>query len=176
MSTAARRLGTAATWAVLGFVLAVLLAAAAPLALGDRSYVVKSGSMAPEIETGDVLVVEPVPADSVEVGEIVTFDNPDAGGQLTSHRVRAIEATDEGLRFTTQGDSNTADERWSIAAAGTVGRALYRVPKLGFAVNVIQSPAGKLGLIVLPALLLAISLLSRIWSRPESEGPDGAAA
>jgi signal peptidase len=176
VSVALRRLGQVATWAVLGFVLAVLLAAAAPLALGDRSYVVKSGSMAPAIETGDVLVVDPVPAESIEVGEIVTFDNPDGSGQLMSHRVRAVEATDGGLRFTTQGDANTADERWTIAADGTVGRALYRVPKLGFGVNVIQSPAGKIGLIALPALLLTISLLSRIWGRPEEEGTDGAAA
>jgi signal peptidase len=175
LTAPARRVATFACWGAIGFVLAVLLAAAAPLALGDRSYVVKSGSMAPAIETGDVLVVEPVAADSIEVGEIVTFDNPDQSGQLMSHRVRAVEPTEEGLRFTTQGDANTADEHWTIPADGTVGRALYRVPKLGFAVNVIQAPGGKVGLIVVPALLLTISLLSRIWGRSE-EGTDGAAA
>ena len=172
---AARRISTAASSAAIGFVLVVLLAAAAPLAVGDRSFVVKSGSMAPAIETGDVVAVDPTPAASVEVGEIVTFDEPGGSDRLMSHRVRAVEATEEGLRFTTQGDANTADEHWTIAQDGTVGRVLYRVPKLGFAVNVIQSTPGKVGLIALPALLLAISLLSRIWRRPE-EGPDGAAA
>ena len=172
---AARRILTAASWAAIGFVLSVLLAAAAPLAIGDRSFVVKSGSMAPAIETGDVVVVDPVSPASVEVGEIVTFDNPDGSGRLMSHRVRAIEETEQGVRFTTQGDANTNDEHWTIAEDGTLGRVLYRVPKLGFAVNVIQSTPGKVGLIALPALLLAISLLSRIWRRHEEEA-DGAAA
>jgi signal peptidase I len=171
---AARRALSAASWVAIGFVLTVLLAAAAPLAVGDRSFVVKSGSMAPAIETGDVVVVDPVSPGSVEVGEIVTFDNPDGSGRLMSHRVRAIEETPEDVRFTTQGDANTADERWTIAEDGTLGRVLYRVPKLGFAVNVIQSTPGKIGLIAVPALLLAISLLSRIW-RQEEEA-DGAAA
>jgi signal peptidase I len=171
---AVRRISSAACWAAIGFVLVVLLAAAAPLAIGDRSFVVKSGSMSPAIETGDVVVVDPISAASVEVGEIVTFESPDGGDRLMSHRVRAVEETEEGLRFTTQGDANTADEHWTIAQEGTVGRVLYRVPKLGFAVNVIQSTPGKIGLIALPALLLCISLLSRIW-RSTEEGPGGAA-
>jgi signal peptidase I len=172
---AVRRITTAACWAAIGFVGVTLLAAAVPLAIGDRSFVVKSGSMSPAIETGDVVVVDPVSAGSVDVGEIVTFDNPDGSDRLMSHRVRAVEATEDGLRFTTQGDANTADEHWTIARDGTVGRVLYRVPKLGFAVNVIQSTPGKVGLIALPALLLTISLLTRIWRHTE-EGPDSAAA
>ena len=161
--------GVLALWTCGGFVVTTMLAGAIPLALGDRSYVVRSGSMAPAIDTGDVVVAEPVSPLEVEVGQIVTFDNPEAEGALTTHRAITIDRNGEDIRFTTRGDSNTSVERWSVPADGQIGRVLYRVPKLGFASVAIQTPTGRIGLVVLPALLLAATGLARIWKGPKSE-------
>lgn len=157
-----------ATWAVGAFVLAVLLSAALPLAFGARSMVVRSGSMTPAIRTGDVVVVRPIaPADAM-VGDIVTFKDPDGSERLLVHRVRAIVHHGGRYSFTTQGDANTTREHWSVADNGKIGTVAYRVPLLGFAVSWIGTPAGRVGLIIVPALLLAGSLLVGIWrARPE---------
>jgi signal peptidase len=165
-----RPLRLAVIWAACAFGLTILLAAAAPVALGDRSYVVRSGSMAPAIDTGDVVVVEPISPASAKVGDIVTFEDPEGTGKLITHRARAITHASEKVEFTTQGDANTAQERWSVPAGEEVGRVLYRVPKLGFAITVITSPAGRIGLVIVPALLLAVSLVARIWRRDETGG------
>ncbi len=172
--TIGRLLWRMATWTAIGFVLALLLAAALPVALGDRSLVVLSGSMAPAIETGDVVAVAPIAPASARVGDVVTFEHH---GKLTSHRARAIERRGDEVLFTTQGDANTGQERWKVPADGRIGRVVYRVPKLGFALARIQSPAGRLGLIVLPALLLGFSLMRSIWRRaaPGRETLDGLA-
>jgi signal peptidase len=152
-----------------GFVLVLLLAATVPSAFGDRTFVVRSGSMTPAIRTGDVVAVRGVPATSVRVGDIVTFDNH---GRFTSHRVRSVKPHEDRLAFVTQGDANTGQEHWQVAANGTVGRVVDRVPMLGFVVVQVRSTVGQLGLIVLPALLLGLLVLRRIWSRePTPEVP-----
>ncbi len=162
------RLRLFATWALSSFVLAVLLAAVLPLAFGARSMVVRSGSMTPAIRTGDVVVVRPISPAEAEVGDIVTFQEPNGSGNLLVHRVRAIAREGGEVAVTTQGDANTNREDWKVAADGTIGTVAYRVPLLGFATRWIASPGGRVALVVLPALLLAASLLTAIWrTRPE---------
>ena len=154
-------------WAVGAFVLALLLAAALPLIVGDHSYVVRSGSMTPTIDTGDVVVVQSISPLQAHVGDIVTFRDPEFDNNLVNHRARAIERVGGRINFVTQGDANTGQERWSVPVNGTIGRVAYRVPKIGFAIVWITTPWGRAGFIVLPALLLMASALRRIWGREE---------
>ncbi len=119
MAIAGRLLSRFATAAVAGFALAILLSSVLPLAFGDRSLVVRSGSMAPSIDTGDIVAVHPIAASSARIGDIVTFDNH---GKLTSHRARSIERRGSKIIFTTQGDANTGQEHWQVAANGRIGR------------------------------------------------------
>lgn len=151
------------TWAAASFVLVVLLSAALPMAVGGTSMVVRSGSMTPAIRTGDVVVVRPLSPTEAEIGDIVTFKDPAGSDRLLVHRVRAISQAGGEVEVITKGDANTTQERWKVAADGTIGTVAYRVPALGFAVGWIGSPAGRIGLVILPALLLAAMLLMRIW-------------
>lgn len=166
------RLRAFLTWAVAGFVLAVLLAAALPQALGNTSMVVRSGSMTPAIRTGDIVVVRPIAPTEAAIGDIVTFKDPAGSDRLLVHRVRAISRVGDDVEVITRGDANTTQERWKVPADGTIGTVVYRVPALGFAVAWIGSPAGRVGLVILPALLLAAMFLIGIW-RPRV-GPEGA--
>jgi signal peptidase len=159
-------------WLPIGFAVAMLLAAAAPLALGDHSFVVQSGSMTPTIRTGDVVVVEPIEASQARVGDIITFRNPDDNSELLTHRAVAIEESGKGLAITTQGDANSGRENWKIKPDGDLGHVVYRVPGLGFPVSWIGSPGGRIGLVVIPAFLLGLSLLGRIWLGGRGEDDD----
>lgn len=152
-----------ATWAASAFVLAVLLSAALPLVWGGSSMPVRSGSMTPAIRTGDVVVVRPIAPAEAAVGDIVTFKAPDGSGRLLVHRVRAISRSGDEFEVTTQGDANTTQEHWKVPADGTIGTVAYRIPMLGFAASWINSPPGQIGLIIVPAVLLALSFLIRIW-------------
>jgi signal peptidase len=163
-----RRTGSFLTWLCLGFAFTLLLAAALPLAVGDRSFSVRSGSMTPTIETGDVVVTEPIAPLDVAVGDIVTFSDPEGTGRLYSHRVQSIFPVHGEVRFVTRGDANTSTEHWAVPLDGQVGRVAYRVPKLGFAVAWLSTPPARLALVVLPALMLGWMLMKRIW-RPGPE-------
>ena len=160
---ALRIAASACSWAIVAFVLALFVGAAAPLAFGFHSYVLRTGSMRPTMNPGDVEVVQSISPLAAHIGQIVAFRDPERQGDLVSHRVRAIERVGANVAFVTQGDANTGREHWVVPAAGTIGRVAYRIPKLGYAVVWLGTAAGRAAFIVLPALLLMLSLLRRLW-------------
>ena len=162
----ARVRGTAGlSWAVGGFVFALLGAAVVPLALGLHTYTVRSGSMTPTIETGDLVVSRSISPMEAGIGDIVTFKDPEGSGRLISHRVRAVRERDGRSYFVTRGDDNNAVERWNVPDSGTIGEIVYRVPKLGYLLGRAESGPGKIVVVVLPALILLALGLIRIWAR-----------
>lgn len=152
--------------AIVGVVAGLALALLGPLAFGGRTFAVLSGSMEPTLHVGDLVLEKKVAAPDIHVGDIVTFRSPDDAGKLITHRVRRVLIADGTVKVTTKGDANLSPERWTVPADGTVGRALGRVPKVGYLLVWTRSPAGRMLLIVLPALLLGLSQLWRIWTKP----------
>ena len=168
MSAAARRLRMLVLWVGLGLVFGTLVAAVAPQLFGFRSFTVRSGSMTPAIETGDVVVTKPISPLAARVGDVVTFVDPEGTGKLFSHRVQSVRAIGDEVAFVTRGDANTSTEHWRVPAGGSIGRVAYRIPKIGYALSWIDSGPARLALIAIPALLLLWGALVRIW-RPTPE-------
>ena len=166
------RLAVLLVWTVLGVFAGLFLAVSVPYLFGQRSLTVLSGSMEPQLHTGDVVVVDQVPPLEVRVGDIVTFRDPDDASRLITHRVREIDVDGSEVAFVTKGDANTSVEHWKITTDGTIGRVRYHVWRLGYLMFWIRSPLGRLGMVVLPALLLGGFELFRIW-RPVNEDEQG---
>jgi signal peptidase I len=161
-----RRLSRAAAFLVIGFAVATAGAVTLPLAFGMHSFTVLSGSMEPTIGTGDVLVVDSIRPLDARIGDIVTFRSPEDPSRQITHRVIKMRAAGNVVYVVTRGDANTGVERWSVPASGTIGRAQYRIPKLGYVTNRLGSRFGRFAFLVLPALVLVLSELWRFW-RPE---------
>jgi signal peptidase len=113
-------------WVGLGLLFGTLLAAVAPQLAGYRSFTVRSGSMTPAIETGDVVVTKPIAPLSARVGDVVTFVDPEGTGKLFSHRVQSVRAVGDDVAFVTRGDANTSTEHWRVPASGSVGKVARR--------------------------------------------------
>lgn len=160
-----------AIWSVVGFLAGVGLAARAPGLFGHPTLTVMSGSMEPAVGTGDLIVEKRIPPLDARIGDIVTFQDPDEPGRLLTHRVRSVRVDEGVVNFTTQGDANNHGEEWAAESAGTIGRVLYRIPRIGYALHWLTTPAGRIGLLAIPALLLAISLLRQIWRPRPAEVP-----
>ena len=99
------------------------------LLMGYQFLVVQSGSMAPAIETGDIVVTRMTTPDEVEAGDVVTFRDDTRGNELVSHRVLKVKATDGRFSFVTRGDANTGVERWSLEMTGSLGIVSFQVPR-----------------------------------------------
>ena len=108
-----------------------VVVAAGLLFLDVGVFIARSGSMAPAIRAGDVVVSRPVPVGSIAQDDVVTFRDPSRGGRLVTHRVTSVASAGDERRLTTKGDANTTTETWQRAADERVGRMLLRVPALG---------------------------------------------
>ncbi|SOC50453.1 signal peptidase I [Blastococcus aggregatus] len=122
---------------------------------------VLSGSMAPALDVGDLVVTRVVrPADLVS-GDLVTYRDP-GHDRFVTHRVQSIVWRGELADVVTRGDANDAGEEWTISADGTVGLVVLRLPAAGYVLGVLGTPAGRLAVGVL-ALSLAFWAIELIW-------------
>ena len=158
-----RRAATTCLWAVLGSALGLALAVSAPPLLGYETLTVLSGSMEPAIRTGDVVVDAKIRPLEARVGDVVTFSDPENRARLITHRVRRVQRSANSVRFVTKGDANNAVEKWNVPVSGTIGRVEYRVPKLGYVMAHLSGRSARFLLVVVPALLLALYELRRLW-------------
>ena len=162
--------------AAVGTIVALVLTAAVPVVFGGRSFSVMSGSMEPSISTGDLVMTTPIAPGEAASGDIVTFPDPDHQGRLLTHRVASSTRSGTEFQFVTKGDANNNPERWKVPADGRIGRVALRVPKLGYAMTATRSPAARVALVTLPALLLAGFALASIWRPRREEEADAAAS
>jgi signal peptidase len=162
--SARRLIGGAALALTIG-ALAIFLAVGLGMALGYRALIVRSGSMAPAIETGDMVVTRLVRPSAVSEGDVITFQDPSRDGELVTHRV--VETGRQGgqISFVTKGDANTGQEEWSVDDHGTVGAMAFRIPKAGYVLAWLRTPAVRTSLVIGAALILSFLALRRIWGR-----------
>jgi signal peptidase len=80
------------------------------------------------------------------------------------------------VNVVTKGDANDTVERWSVPASGHIGRVMLRVPYVGYPLVYAHSRYGLIGLVAIPALLLCLLELRRIWGAPSPEETRAAAA
>jgi signal peptidase len=113
---------------VLSLLLGMLTLTLAPKALGWRSDVVLSGSMSPALEPGDVVVSAPVELPELNVGDIVVVDNPARPGHSLVHRVDSVNP--DGT-LVTRGDANTSADSTAVTPDEVLGRGRLRVPGVG---------------------------------------------
>ena len=154
----------------LGFAIGIAALMTVPMAFGYRGFVVLSGSMEPTIHTGDAVLMDSISPLDARIGDVVSFRSPDDPTHMITHRVVSMVATGGVVQFVTRGDANTGVERWSVPADGVIGRVQYRVPKLGYITNRLGSRFGRFAFLVVPALLLGVMEVRRIWS-PTEKGP-----
>ena len=104
-------------------------------AAGFATFVVTGGSMEPTIHKGSLVIDQPVTADKLKLGDVITYDHAD---QTTTHRIVGIEGSASGTRFSTKGDANTVGDPEPMTFPGRVGLVQLAVPGVGFVVAWMQ--------------------------------------
>jgi signal peptidase len=155
-----------------GLAAAGVFAYLALIVVGYKPAAVYSGSMAPTLKVGAVALDRTVPAESVRVGDVITFDDPYVHGRLVTHRVIRILQTHKGLAYRTKGDANTSRDPWTIRLPGQVGRVSFSIPYAGYALWYLHTREVRTGLILFASLILLTLVLRRIWrTEPELARP-----
>lgn len=136
---------------------AISLALAAAGLFGFASYTILSGSMAPALPVGSIVLTQPVAAADVAPGDVITFQAPGRPYTVT-HRVAGILGGPDGERFLTKGDANPVADAWQLPASGTYRRVVLDIPYVGLVRSALATPAGRLDLLALAVLLCLVAL------------------
>lgn len=137
---------------------------ALPDVLGYKTYVVLSGSMAPAIPTGSVLIALPVSPTSLKVGDVIVYNRSDVSESVTHRIVQVNDDVAGKPSFITKGDANSTPDSWTVQYNGnTAGKVVLSVPFLGYAYHAVGSPRGRLIFLVVPVLVLTLLWLAEIW-------------
>ncbi len=139
-----------------------LVAVAVAAASGLRIRIEQSGSMAPALNTGDLVIVKQIPAGSARVGDVIGVRSP--YGQVIVHRVTALQPHPSGIAIATRGDANPTGERWVVPRNSEVALVKGSVPHAGAAIDAVQGSLAAAA-VLLAGLLLAFGQLRSIWSR-----------
>src|SRR3954469_12320447 len=164
-----RHLGRLVPWLVRGVlgmaVLAFAFLAVGPHVLGYRTMTMLTGSMAPEINPGDITVVTPLAVEDVTAGMVIAYHIPIDDHRVVTHRIVGVErGTDGSVTVQTKGDANEAADPWKATLQGdTAWQVKGVVPEVGSAIQALRTPVVSQVLRYGAVALLAGWLLLSIW-------------
>lgn len=118
--------------------------------VGYRSYTVLSGSMKPEFNPGDIVIVKHKNKSDIQVNDIATFK--DNEGNIITHRI--VEQLD-GDGYITKGDNNNVRDAEVVKEENIIGKVKFIIPKVGYIFNFLSNPK----IIPIELILLAIFIL-----------------
>lgn len=123
--------------------------------LGGRTcFIVLTDSMYPDIQSGDLIICNKAKAEDVQVGDVISFFDPDGNGtSVVTHQVIEI-VNENGLEFRTKGVNNNIEDRALVPAKNLVGVYQMRITGMGNVAMFMQTTAGLIVCVVLPLVLL----------------------
>jgi len=119
---------------------------------GFKIYVVTSGSMAPSIKQGALIVVKK--SDNYKIGDIINYKIETNLLETVTHRLVRIEVSDNKTVYITKGDANNIEDNQKTTLEMINGRVVSNLPFAGFIIGFIQTGPGIILLIVIPATII----------------------
>ena len=133
-------------------------------------YVVSSGSMEPNLNVFDVLVVQGNdPFDKIQKGDIIVFNRPTGHDRVIVHRV--AEILDENPRAVrTKGDANPASipgTDFPITKDEYIGKVAYVIPQVGYITRILTPPINY----IIIAVIIGIMIYKQYGKSKTKSGP-----
>ena len=148
-----------------GFALGAVMVV--PAVLGFERYVVTGDSMTGSFDRGSVVLAEVVPVADLRTGDVITFVPPPGEGPSgrVTHRIASIQPGPEGaVVVQTKGDANATIDPWLAQLDGPEqARAVVGIPYIGYVLGALGVREVRMLVIGLPALLVALVILARLW-------------
>ncbi|WP_220700530.1 signal peptidase I [Mycetocola lacteus] len=128
------------SWIVIGAAVLLIVAfVLVPRVTGATPYTVLTGSMRPNMPPGTTVVVRPIDFDAIRVGDVITYQIASGKPEVVTHRVIAVNVTQDGPRLQTKGDANPAPDPNPVRPEQVRGKVWYWAPFVGYLSQGIQS-------------------------------------
>lgn len=122
---------------------------------GVVPLIVLTDSMYPDIEKGDLIFTQTANADEIEIGDTISFTDPDGNGvSIVTHMV-IDKFEHEGVTyFRTKGINNNTEDKASVPEDLLIGKYTgVRLPGFGHVALFMQEPYGLILCVVVPIIL-----------------------
>lgn len=122
-------------------------------------------SMEPAIQLGSLIIVKPIAATEIEVGDVIVYGVPSFNREqynnpvVVAHRVIEIKKENSKLLFYTKGD-NAGEDPLFVRPADIKGTFSHEIPYLGFPLFLLKSWQGAI-FVFIAIVVLAIFLYSK---------------
>jgi len=157
-----------ASWALMLVVVALaVVTVALPKASSAVPLTVLTGSMRPALPPGSLVIVRPVDAANLAIGDIATYQIRSGEPDVVTHRIIGIHAgSGGGQTFDFKGDNNPVADAARVQAEQIQGRVWYSVPLVGHLSTAVNGPHGTLFSVAVAAGLLVYGawlIISSVW-------------
>ncbi len=125
---------------------------------GYNLYMVRSESMKPAINMGDLIITAPLDgpiSKEVKAGTVITYEY---GKELITHRVKSID----GVALVTKGDAVEDADSWPVTMSDIRGVYMFKIPYVGYLTNFVRTKLGWFLMIIIPGALLVLWLVKDI--------------
>jgi len=131
-------------------------------------YVVASGSMIPELEVYDVLIVQGhEPFEDIETGDIIVFNRPSDHNRVIVHRVISV-IDDDPKTLRTKGDANPASipgTDFPITEEEYIGKVVHTLPQVGYVTQLLKPPINY----VIIAIVIGVMIVKQITKKKKQK-------
>lgn len=94
-----------------------------------KPIAIATGSMAPQINIGDIAIIKKCSPNDIEVGDIIEYKMPDF---TVVHRIVEIKQENGRYYFATKGDSNDSRDKNLVTEDQLIGKCLFKIRYLGY--------------------------------------------
>lgn len=121
--------------------------------LSFRFFIVNSGSMAPSIKTGSLILSQKTK--DVKKNDVITFFYPLNDVKYVTHRVAAIEQVNKNeVVYRTKGDANNSIDSQFVRPEAVYGKVLFAIPTLGYFFSFVRTTPGLALFLIIPTTII----------------------
>lgn len=143
---------------------------------GYLPLIVLTDSMAPKIDSGDLIICHTIKAEDVKEKDIIAFFDPAGNGtSIVTHRVVEVIKEDGKISFRTKGDNNNTEDTKPVPAENLVGIYKTRIVGAGHIAMFMQSTPGLLVCVGVPIVMIVGYDMFRRKQYEKSKEEDNAA-
>ncbi len=128
---------------------------------GIRQYIVATGSMEPNYNIGDIIIIKETSKEKIKVGDVINYISEN-GANTVTHRVIEIIKKDGETYYKTKGDNNNSEDPELVSFKKVQGILVLKISKLGTIITNVLTGTGI-------TILFALIILSYLKDKNKEE-------
>ncbi|WP_099361291.1 signal peptidase I [Fredinandcohnia onubensis] len=138
-----------------------------PSILGFKIMTVMTGSMQPELQPGDMIIVKEKDPSKLQVEDVITYQLNEH--TLVTHRIVDLVEKDGVVLYQTKGDANNVVDNGFVSQEQIVGVLALTIPKAGHLAQVLQTPTGIIIISLLILLIITLGMIKKMLTAQREE-------